>query len=188
MATSLQDQLLQAGIVTEEQVQNVENEKQARKKRFQQKRKQPTKNIKKTNPKARPQVKAKPKPKAKPKKPQSDLERFYKQRATLEKKELRETREKKLAAKKLKKERHEKVCKLINESKLKLVEGEGEVRFNFVIGNNIKYIFVNEEQQQQLSEGKIAITFLAGKKVLIPAKTAAEVNAIDPAKIIALLD
>ncbi|MCK5725600.1 MAG: DUF2058 family protein [Thiotrichaceae bacterium] len=184
MATSLQDQLLQAGIVTEEQVQNLENEKQARKKRFQQKRKQPAKKTKKANP-IPPKA---TKPRAKPKKPQSDLERFYKQRASLEKKELRETREKKLVAKKLKKERHEKVCKLINESKLQLVEGEGQVRFNFAIGNKIKYIFVNEEQQKQLSEGEIAITFLAGKKVLIPAKTAAEVNTIDPAKIVVLLD
>lgn len=172
MATSLQDQLLQAGIVTEEQVKNAENEKKARKqKRFTTQKKPRHVAIKKAKPK---------------KKPQSDLESFYKQRANLERKERKESKEKQLAEKKIKKERHEKVCKLINENKLE--RPEGDIRFNFVVGNNIKYIFVNEEEQKRLAEGELAITFLKGKKVLIPSKTATDINAIDPNKIVVLLN
>ena len=172
MATSLQDQLLQAGIVTEEQVQNVENEKKSqRQKRFKAKKKQTQT---KTRVKKTPQTK-----------PQSDLEKFYKQRAALEKKERKESREAKLAEKKLKKERHEKVCKLIHECKSEIPEGD--IRFNFAIGNNIKYIFINEDQQEKLSNGELAITFLKGKKVLIPAATAADINIVDPNKIVILL-
>jgi len=167
MATSLQDQLLQAGIVTEEQVQNVENEKKSqRQKRFKAKKKQTQKKTSQT-------------------KPQSDLEKFYKQRAALEKKERKESREAKLAEKRLKKERHEKVCKLIHECKSEIPEGD--IRFNFAIGNNIKYIFINEDQQEKLSNGELAITFLKGKKVLIPAATAADINIVDPNKIVILL-
>ncbi|HIQ14631.1 MAG TPA: DUF2058 family protein [Leucothrix sp.] len=167
MATSLQDQLLQAGIVTEEQVQNVENEKKSqRQKRFKAKKKQTQKKTSQT-------------------KPQSDLEKFYKQRTALEKKERKESREAKLAEKKLKKERHEKVCKLIHECKSEIPEGD--IRFNFAIGNNIKYIFINETQQEKLSNGELAITFLKGKKVLIPAATAADINIVDPNKIVILL-
>ena len=167
MATSLQDQLLQAGIVTEEQVQNVENEKKSqRQKRFKAKKKQTQKKTCQT-------------------KPQSDLEKFYKQRTALEKKERKESREAKLAEKKLKKERHEKVCKLIHECKSEIPEGD--IRFNFAIGNNIKYIFINEAQQEKLSNGELAITFLKGKKVLIPAATAADINIVDPNKIVILL-
>lgn len=174
MAGSLRDQLLQAGLVTEEQVTKAETEKKNRhKKRF-----QPQKNHHNKSQKNQA-------PKKKKKAPASDLAKFYQQRHNQERKEKQEIDKEKQEAAKQKKERRQKVGRIIRRHALKVTE-EGEIRYNFVVGTNIKYMFVTEDQQQQLSEGKLAITFLGGKKTLIPAEVVPQIHEIDPEKIIAL--
>ncbi|MEE9352200.1 MAG: DUF2058 family protein [Thiotrichaceae bacterium] len=167
MANSLRDQLFQAGLVTEEQVTEAEK---------------PKKKKLRTHKKNKPQQK--PATKKKSKKPQSDLAQFYQQRSNLERKEKQQEDKEKQEAARLKKERRQKVGKLIKENALK--EEEGEIRYNFVIGTSIKYMFVTEAQQQQLSEGKLAITFLGGKKRLVPTNIAKKILEVDPKKIVIL--
>ncbi len=163
MANSLRDQLFQAGLVTEEQVTEVEKPK---------------------NKKPRTHKKSHPKPKKKIKTPQSDLARFYQQRTNQERKEKQQAEKQRQEAAQLKKERRQKVGRLIKENALK--EDEGEIRYNFVVGTSIKYLFVTETQQQQLSKGNLAITFLGGKKHLIPVETGKKILEIDPEKIVIL--
>ena len=162
MANSLRDQLFQAGLVTEDQV--IEAEKPKKRKPQRHKKKPPRTQKKKT--------------------PQSDLAHFYQQRSKQEQKEKQQAEKERQEAALLKKERRQKVGKLIKSHALK--EEEGEVRYNFVLGTSVKYLFVTEAQQTQLSKGELAITFLGGKKRLIPANIGKEILSIDPNKIVIL--
>ena len=159
--SSLSDQLLKAGLVTKEQVK-----KAADKPKFKPKK----------------AVNKKPVKKAKKQTEQSDLAKFYGERKQLENKEKQEIARKKQEAAKLKKEMNEKTNKLISDNLLN--DDAAEIRFNFVVGTSIKYLFVTEKQQDDLAEGKLAITFLASKRSLIPVKIGKEIQKINPKKIV----
>ena len=163
--SSLSDQLLKAGLVTEEQVKKAA-EKPKRKPKFKSK----TPSAKKAKTKPRKQTE------------QSDLAKFYGERKQLENKEKQEVARKKQEAAKLKKEMNEKTNKLISDNLLN--DDAAEIRFNFVVGTSIKYLFVTEKQQDDLAEGKLAITFLASKRCLIPAEIGEEILKINPKKIV----
>lgn len=166
MASSLKDQLLQAGLVTEEQIVESEKKKKYKptKQKIQSNRKKPHKDAKKT------------------KRQESDLEKFYKERAKTERQEKQEQDRLKKEQAAQKKERNKKVKSLIEKNLIP--NDDGTIRYNFVIGKTIKYIFVNEEHQKQLIDGSLAVTFNLGKRCLIPVKTAKEIEQIDPDKIV----
>lgn len=197
MANSIRDQLLQAGLVTEDQVTKAESDKQSRNKNRNKSRRKPHSQAKGklgakgSNNAAKNTTKNTAKRSVKKKKvPQSDLAKFYQQRSNEERKEKQEEEKLRQEAAKIKKERRQKIGKLIKENAIKTLdqnsETEGEIRYNFVVGTNIKYLFVSEEQQQQLSEGKLAITFLGGKKMLIPSEIGKQILDIDPKKIVSM--
>ena len=164
--SSLSDQLLKAGLVTEDQINNASTKPKG----FKSKALKPAKQHK---------VKLQ-----KNKTEESDLALFYKQRSKLEQSEKQEQLRKKQEAAKLKKEINDKLNKLINDNLLN--DDNADIRYNFVVGTTIKYIFVTEQQQKDLAEGVIAITFHHGKRALIPAKTAKEISQINPGKIVIL--
>jgi len=161
--SSLSDQLLKAGLVTKEQV----------KKAAEKPKRKPKQKLKKVfaNKKA-------PKKQAE----QSDLAKFYGERKQLENKEKQELARKKQEAAKLKKEMNDKINKLISDNLLN--DDAAEIRFNFVVGTSIKYLFVTEKQQDELAEGKLAITFLASKRSLIPVEVAKQIQEINSKKIV----
>jgi hypothetical protein len=172
--SSLSDQLLKAGLVTEDQVKKAAEKPKAKQKftgnrNNSQKRHKPTSN-------------QKPTPNQKPKREVSDLEQFYKERSTLERNETREAIRKKKEADKIKKETNDKINKLIT-ANLKN-DDAAEIRYNFVVGTTIKYLFVTEQQQQELADGSLAITFLGGKRSLIPIDIGKEIAALNPNKIV----
>jgi hypothetical protein len=45
-------------------------------------------------------------------------------------------------------------------------------------------VYVTEAQQTQLANGELALTFLEGKRCIIPLETAQAITALDPDKII----
>ena len=120
------------------------------------------------------------KPKAK--KEASDLAQFYGERKQLENKEKQEEAQKKKEAARIKKETNGKINKLITDNLLNVEEAE--IRYNFVVGTSIKYLFVTEKQQQELAHGELAITFLGGKRSLIPAEIGVEIQKLNPNKIV----
>ena len=77
----------------------------------------------------------------------------------------------------------EQVATLIN-GNLQNVD-DAEIRYNSVVGDNIKYLYVTEQQQQDLADGALAITFL-GKRCLIPLETAQQILALDPDKLVVI--
>jgi len=122
----------------------------------------------------------------KAKKENSDLAQFYKERASLERNEKQEAAKKKQEVARLKKETNDKINKLITDNLLN--DETAEIRYNFVVGTTIKYLFVNEEQQQKLADGELAISFLGGKRALIPITIAKDITQLNPNKIVIIAD
>lgn len=116
----------------------------------------------------------------------SDLAKFYQQRDNQSKKEKQEADLKKKEAAKLKKLTNNKINKLITNNQLN--DETAEIRYNFVVGKTIKYLFVNPQQQQDLADGKIAITFLGGKRSLIPKSIGHKIIQLNPDKIVIFTD
>ncbi|MEE9444812.1 MAG: DUF2058 family protein [Cocleimonas sp.] len=167
--SSLSDQLLKAGLVTQEQVTKAA-EKPKKKKHIT---------------KSRPNSKTKPATKqknAKKKSEPSDLAQFYAERKQLENKEKQQEAHRKKEAARIKKENKQKIDKLISANLLN--DDKAEIRFNFVVGTSIKYVFVTEKQQQELIEGKLAFTFMGSKRCLVSLAIAQEIRVIDPQKIV----
>lgn len=169
--SSLSDQLLKAGLVTEEQVKKAAEKPKKHKSH----KKSTNKSLKQKSARTN-----------KSKKEPSDLAQFYKKRASLEKSEKKEIERKKKEAAKLKKETNDKINKLLTDNLLN--DETAEIRYNFVVGTTIKYLFVNEEQQQKLADGELAISFLGGKRALISKEIAEEIRAINPNKIVVIAD
>ncbi len=171
--SSLSDQLLKAGLVTEEQV----------KKSAEKPKHKPRKACSKMGAK---NSTKKPAKKSQKQTEQSDLAKFYGERKQLENKEKQAAAHQKKESARIKKETNEKINTLISENLLN--DEDAELRFNFVVGTSIKYLFVTEKQQQALSEGKLAITFLASKRSLIPVEIGKEILQISPKKIVIIPD
>lgn len=182
MALSLRDQLLKAGLVTQEQVEQA--------------------NQPKPKHTGKPQAKGKPAPKrpppapeaaaprpvkptvSKPAKQASDLEQFYKEREQLERNERAEAERIARERAAIKKQTREQVRTLLSTNLLNI--DDAEIRYNFVVGDNIKYLYVTEQQQEQLASGELAITFMEGKRCLIARDIAQQLLALDPTKLVVI--
>ena len=170
--SSLSDQLLKAGLVTEEQVKKASEKPKKYKSKSQ--------NHKKTNNNSSKQKRSHAK------KEPSDLAQFYKERASLERTEKQEAARKKQEAARIKKETNDKINKLLTDNLVN--DDNAEIRYNFVVGTTIKYLFVNEDQQQKLANGELAISFLGGKRALIPTEVAKQITQLNPNKIVIIAD
>jgi hypothetical protein len=184
MSNSLRDQLLKAGFATQAQVDKAEQEKLQR---AQPKKPQERSDKREQSRPSKPQATA---PAPKPKKPApkqgEDLAQFYSARDKLE-------REEKLEQERLQREASERK-KQVRQQVKTLLEGQvlnntdADIRYNFVVGETIKYLYVTTEQQTQLAQGQLAITFLEGKRCLISLELAQQIKAIDPDKLIVIAD
>lgn len=167
MASSLQEQLLKTGLATEASLKakQTKKSKQAKGKNTQNK-KPPQQNTKQDQ--------------------EPNLADLYRQRANLERKETEEEEKRKRELARLKKQNRKKLRTLVM-THLKNVD-DANIRYNFVVGSNVKYVFVTEQQQVELSDGKLAITFIDGKRCIIPADLHDQIKALDPEKIVVIAE
>ncbi|HHC74930.1 MAG TPA: DUF2058 family protein, partial [Thiothrix sp.] len=109
---------------------------------------------------AQPTRKTHKKPKAKNNEP--NLANLYRQRAEVERKEKEDEEARRREQARIKKQTRKKLRTLV----LKHLQNDDQasLRYNFVVGSNVKYVFVTEEQQNQLAAGELAITFIDGKR------------------------
>lgn len=163
MKNALQEQLLKAGLATEEQLTRAASKK----------RKPPRKSGSGANA-GRQRHKTARKPDAR----NSDLAKAYAARQKAEREEA--ARKKRIKAQR--KANRAKIRQLILDNCLNVTDAE--IPFQFMVGTNIKNIYVTAPQRQQLLEGKLRITFQDGKRCLIPAKVAAHIHELDPEKLI----
>lgn len=165
MTNALQEQLLKAGLATEDQMR-----KPARPKS-----KSPAKNRKKKPARNKPAAAAGSKNNS-----DIDLRAAYAERRRDEQRAEEEARA--LAA--LRKANKLKVNKLI-ESNAQDTTG-GTISYQFLVGKNIKKLWVTEPLRDALVAGELGITFLGGKRCVIPKSIADEINVLDPKKIIVI--
>lgn len=201
MSNSLSEQLLKAGLITQAQIDQAEQTKQQQKEKAKEAREQaklkPAKPNRSFTPKSNKPAAAKPEEvntpeadkKPAPNKPaksrkSSDLEQFYRERNELERQEKAAEEQRKRELAERKKQTRQQVRELIT-AHLKNVD-DAAIRYNFVVGETVKYLYVTEQQQQELAAGTLAITFLEGKRCLIPSEVAEQILAIDPDKLIVL--
>lgn len=174
--SSIKDQLLKAGLVTEEQVKQAEAK--------------PVRHTK--NKSATSQTKQGSKSKPHSKKPQTkkreltDLERFYQERDATDKAEKAEQEKIRKEAARIRKEKRAKIGSLIKTNMVN--EESAEYRYNFVVGSSVKYLFVTEAQQALLSSGELAIVFLGEKRCLIPTEIGLEIKSIEPSRIVIICE
>ena len=174
--SSIRDQLLKAGLVTEEQVKHAETK--------------PKPSGKKNNKPSNKHSKAKPQSKkatpAAKKKELSDLELFYKERESTEKAEQAEQDRARKEAARIRKQNRAKIGALIRDNAQN--DEAADIRYNFVVGSSVKYLFVTEAQQALLSAGQLAIAFLGEKRCLISPEVGEQIKAIEPSRIVILFD
>ncbi|MGF1643691.1 MAG: DUF2058 family protein [Thiotrichales bacterium] len=177
MKNALQEQLLKAGLITQEQLE------QASKPRPKDlpkagKPKPQTKAKGKLPPKvAKPAPPPAPRPATRPT-PAEDLKAAYAAKAKAEQEEAQRKAE--LAARR--KANKPKLAALIQAHTLNAPDAD--VPFQFQVGTNIKRIYVTAAQRQQLLAGDLVITFLDGKRCLIPSAITAQILELDPKKIL----
>lgn len=184
MSNSIRDQLLKAGLITREQLDKATQPPAAPPAQ-----KAPVGKRTGGNPALQP-ARTGPTPKAvqqrrseKPKE-NNDLARFYQARAELERNERAEQERLQREQAARRKQYREHIRSLILEN-LQNVD-DAEIRYHFRVGDNVKSLYVTEAQQGALADGRLAITFLEGKRCLIPAAVARQIQELDPGKVMVL--
>ncbi len=160
MKNALQDQLLKAGLATEDQLKRA-----------------PTKPHRSTKNKAK---RARKPVRKKPDQGHIDLKHAYDAR---KKQEANERRNKEKLAAQRKANRKKIRALIINNT---LNQADAEISYQFIVGQNIKNVYVTAEQQKQLLSRELAITFFEGKRCVIPRKIADEILQLDPKKAVVI--
>lgn len=178
MANSLSDQLLKAGLITQDQIEKADQDKQKQKEKARAKFKKKADghpNRTKNKPEAQ-------KPNKKPQKQSSDLAKFYQQRNQAEQAERAAEEKRKRETAERRRKTRKQVRELIN-ANIKN-QDDATIRYNFVVGETVKYLFVTEDQQKLIASGELSITFVDGKRCLIPAEIGEQILALDPEKVV----
>ncbi|HVY83146.1 MAG TPA: DUF2058 domain-containing protein [Steroidobacteraceae bacterium] len=159
MSSTLREQLLKAGLVTEKQVRATEQQQQ-RQQRPQPSRKQP---------------------------PQKTEQQLAADRARAAKAardaELNRQRELNAQAK----ARAAEIRQLIEQHKLPKVL-DSEDRFNFVHGSKLRFILVDAALREGINNGSLCIVRFEGKSEIVPAAIADRIRQRDPRVVISLKD
>ena len=174
--SSIRDQLLKAGLVTEDQVKEAETKPKPSGK----------KHHKLSNKQTKSKSQSKKSTASAKKKELSDLELFYKQRESTEKAEQAEQDKARKEAARIRKQNRAKIGALIRDNMQN--DDAADIRYNFVVGSSVKYLFVTEVQQDLLSAGKLAIAFLGEKRCLITPEVGEQIKAIEPSRIVILFE
>ena len=113
-------------------------------------------------------------------KQRDDLAAAYRARSRVEKQEQQE----KARQAALKNANQKKIQQLIKSNTLN--DENADFDYQFTAGTTIKKIYVTAEQKKGLTDGRLGITFLKGRRCLIPADVANEIRQLDPEKIVVL--
>ena len=160
MSNSLQEQLLQAGLVKKEQLDD------AKKQKSKQQRQQRSKKAKAARPPVDPEVKRRREEKA-----ARDRE------LNQQREEVRRQRE--VAAQ---------VRQLVRNNRHPRVASDDDVAFNFENKGKIKRLYVSPDTHKQISSGKLVIVNDNGNFELVPPPIAEKIRARNPSLVIDLPD
>ena len=151
MGNSLQDQLLKAGLVSEEQVEKARARPKPR----------PAAGRKKPGPKKAAKKiarKASAPRRDKPSRPETAEDRERRELREMERQRNREAQRQQVNSRKIQ-ERREKAKAFLNDHQVNVADGE--IPYHFTVGSRIRHLYVNAEQRQALLAGTLAAGELA---------------------------
>ncbi|MDN3653939.1 DUF2058 domain-containing protein [Thalassotalea ponticola] len=149
--SSLQDQLLKAGLTTKQKARQANTDKRKKKKQ-----KQSGVKVEAT---LQEQV-------------QQDLAKAKSEKAARDK-ALNEQRQQELAIK----EQHNRIQQILEHHHISDIDGD--IAYNYTDQNKVKKLFVNEQTQQALINGRLAICALSGSAFVVTKETADKLAQID---------
>lgn len=164
MNNALRDQLLKAGLVTEEQVKQLEQ--------------RPPRGRHKPGGK-RPSGKRAPGGKSGG---TDDLARAYAARARQEQREQAERERAEREARERRRAVKAEIQALLERHQLN--QPEAEIPYRFVVGEKVKQVYVTPEQQAGLAAGELSIVLLDGKRHIVPAAVGGQVLELDPQRVV----
>lgn len=172
MSSSFADQLLKAGLVSEEDVTKAEQQKQQKKHK-----KRPASHKK---PGKRPPKKAKPVPKGDGSVANAAASKILNTSQV----EADKSKEKKAQQEFAEQRRimNIKINELIKDQPVE--EPQGEHKFSYVYEGKVRGIYVSESQQKRLAAAELAVTVIKAKTKLIPISLVEPLQAIDPKRFI----
>ena len=171
----IRDQLLKAGLVTEEQVRDA---------------REPAKKRRGTAPAGKKGKPARRKP-GKPSRPAAsggrdpgnvDLAEAYRLRAREERRAREQAERERREAERQRKANRARIAELIREHSQN--DDTADQPYHFSVGDKVKQVQVTRDQLKALAGGELAITFLEGRRHLIPAAIADQIHALDPGKLV----
>jgi hypothetical protein len=160
MAGSLRDQLLQTGLVSKEQVNKAQHDKRRKRKQA--------------------------KGQGKPQSNELDLAQAYAERAREEKRERDRELNRKREEERLAKERKAKLRQLLDGKRLN--KDGAEVVRNFQHNGRIRRVYVTDEQQQRITDGKLAIAWVDNRYHVVEAQLAKRLAEVDERALALLID
>lgn len=111
-----------------------------------------------------------------------DLAQAYRLRAGEERREREAAEQARREAERRRKANRARIAQLIRDH---LQNDPGaELNYHFTVRDKVKQLRVTPEQLGALAAGELAITFLDGRRCLIPAGVAEEIAALDPDKLV----
>jgi hypothetical protein len=168
MGESLKDQLIKAGLATEEQARKAERKPRTRKKA--------------PRPKTKPQAKGR----AAPKPTDSDLAAAYRARERQEQRERQQAEQAEREAAERRRRTRAEIRTLLDRERLN--DPEAETPYHFAVGSKIKQVYVTDEQQVRLADGELAIVLLDGQRHLVPIEVGRRINELDPSRVVVFHD
>jgi hypothetical protein len=111
-----------------------------------------------------------------------DLAQAYRLRASEERREREAAEQARREAERRRKANRDRIAQLIRDHLQN--DAGAELNYHFNVRGKIKQVRVTPEQLGALAAGELAITFLDGRRCLIPAAVAEEIAALDPAKLV----
>lgn len=160
MAGSLRDQLLQTGLVSKEQVNKAQSDKRRKRKQA--------------------------KGQGKRQSGEPDLAQAYAERAREEKRERDRELNRKREEQRLAKERKAKLRQILGDKRLN--EDSADVVRNFQHNGRIRRVYVTAEQQQRLTDGKLAIAWVDNRYHIVDAAVVKRLAEVDERALALLID
>ena len=161
MSGSLRDQLLKAGLVSRDQVNKAQTDKRRKRKQAKSQGKQPESS-------------------------ELDLAKAYALRAREEKLERDRELNRKREEQRLARERKAQLRQMVDGKRLN--KDNAEIARNFQHNGKIRRIYVTAEQQQRITDGKLAIAWVDGRYHLVEPELARRLAEIDERALALLID
>lgn len=111
-----------------------------------------------------------------------DLARAYRLRAGEERREREAAEQARREAERRRKANRARIAQLIRDHLQN--DAGAELNYHFTVRDKVKQVRVTPEQLAALAAGELAITFLDGRRCLIPAAVAEEIAVLDPDKLV----